>query len=173
MTKIAGSGSESESGSICQRHGSADLDPEPHQNVMDPQHRNRKYLQAMVRYLARLRLALRSVLSTLLEVEARAAEVDGTKSSSSESSAGSSSSSESSVSPPSSCGISCGPGEAATGSSSSSLRIKKRSDSSGEENGVHKSGDVDPDPRGSGSAWIRIDLALLDPDPEARFTQSF
>ncbi len=26
----------SESGSICQRHGSADLDP--HQNVMDPQH---------------------------------------------------------------------------------------------------------------------------------------
>ncbi len=119
MTKIAGSGSES--GSICQRHGSADLDPEPHQNVMDPQHRNRKYLQAMVRYLARLRLALRSVLSDLpLEVEARAAEVDGTKSSSSESSAGSSSSSssESSVSPPSSCGISCGPGE----SSSSSLR---------------------------------------------------
>ncbi len=31
MTKIAGSGSES--GSISQRHGSAD----PHQNVMDPQ----------------------------------------------------------------------------------------------------------------------------------------
>ncbi len=34
--KIAGSGSES--GSICQRHGSADSDPDPHQNVMDPQH---------------------------------------------------------------------------------------------------------------------------------------
>jgi hypothetical protein len=34
MTKIAGS--ESESGSISQRHGSAD--PDPHQNVMDPQH---------------------------------------------------------------------------------------------------------------------------------------
>jgi hypothetical protein len=34
MTKIAGSGSES--GSISQRHGSAD--PDPHQNVMDPQH---------------------------------------------------------------------------------------------------------------------------------------
>jgi hypothetical protein len=33
MTKIAGSGS----GSICQRHGSADPDPDPHQNVMDPQ----------------------------------------------------------------------------------------------------------------------------------------
>ncbi len=32
MTKIAGSGSES--GSISQRHGSAD----PHQNVMDPEH---------------------------------------------------------------------------------------------------------------------------------------
>ncbi len=32
MTKIAGSGS----GSISQRHGSAD--PDPHQNVMDPQH---------------------------------------------------------------------------------------------------------------------------------------
>jgi hypothetical protein len=36
MTKIAGSGSGSESGSISQRHGSAD--PDPHQNVMDPQH---------------------------------------------------------------------------------------------------------------------------------------
>jgi hypothetical protein len=34
MTKIAGSGS----GSISHRHGSADLDPNPHQNVMDPQH---------------------------------------------------------------------------------------------------------------------------------------
>jgi hypothetical protein len=33
MTKIAGSGS------ISQRHGSADLDLDPHQNVMDPQHR--------------------------------------------------------------------------------------------------------------------------------------
>ncbi len=31
MTKIAGSGS------ISQRQGSADLDPDPHQNVMDPQ----------------------------------------------------------------------------------------------------------------------------------------
>jgi hypothetical protein len=33
MTKIAGS----ESGSISQRHGSADLDPDPHQNVKDPE----------------------------------------------------------------------------------------------------------------------------------------
>ncbi len=32
MTKIAGSGS------ISQRHGSADPDPDPPQNVMDPQH---------------------------------------------------------------------------------------------------------------------------------------
>jgi hypothetical protein len=32
MTKIAGSGS----GSISQRHGSAD--PDPHQNLMDPEH---------------------------------------------------------------------------------------------------------------------------------------
>jgi hypothetical protein len=32
MSKIAGS----ESGSISQRHGSAD--PDPHKNVMDPQH---------------------------------------------------------------------------------------------------------------------------------------
>jgi hypothetical protein len=32
MTKIAGSGS------ISQRHGSADPDLDPHQNVMDPQH---------------------------------------------------------------------------------------------------------------------------------------
>ncbi len=36
MTKIAGSGSKSES--ISQRHGSADPDPDPHQNFMDPQH---------------------------------------------------------------------------------------------------------------------------------------
>jgi hypothetical protein len=33
-TKKAGSGS----GSISQRHGSADPYPDPHQNVMDPQH---------------------------------------------------------------------------------------------------------------------------------------
>ena len=26
------------SGSVSQRHGSADLDPDPHQNVMDPEH---------------------------------------------------------------------------------------------------------------------------------------
>jgi hypothetical protein len=32
MTKIAGSGS------ISQRHGSADPDPDPPQNVMDPQY---------------------------------------------------------------------------------------------------------------------------------------
>jgi hypothetical protein len=40
MTKIAGSGaaSGSESGSISQRPGSADPDPDPHQNVKDPQH---------------------------------------------------------------------------------------------------------------------------------------
>jgi hypothetical protein len=36
MTKIAGSGSES--GSISQRHGSADPDPDPRHNVMDPEH---------------------------------------------------------------------------------------------------------------------------------------
>ncbi len=38
MTKTAGSGSASGSGSgsISQRHGSAD--PDPHQNVMDPEH---------------------------------------------------------------------------------------------------------------------------------------
>ncbi len=36
MKKIEGSGSES--GSISQRHGSADPDPDPPQNVMDPQH---------------------------------------------------------------------------------------------------------------------------------------
>ncbi len=34
MTKIAGFGS----GSISQRHGSADLDPDPQQNVMDSEH---------------------------------------------------------------------------------------------------------------------------------------
>jgi hypothetical protein len=36
MTKIAGS--DSGSGSISQRHGSADPDPDPPQSVMDPQH---------------------------------------------------------------------------------------------------------------------------------------
>jgi hypothetical protein len=36
MTKIAGYGSAS--GSISQRHGSADPDPDPPQNVMDLQH---------------------------------------------------------------------------------------------------------------------------------------
>ncbi len=36
MTKIAGSGSES--GSISLKHGSADPDPDPYKNVMDPQH---------------------------------------------------------------------------------------------------------------------------------------
>jgi hypothetical protein len=32
MTKVAGSGS------ISQRHGSADTELDPHQNVMDPEH---------------------------------------------------------------------------------------------------------------------------------------
>jgi hypothetical protein len=36
MMKIAGSGSES--GSISQRHESADPNPDPHQNVMDLEH---------------------------------------------------------------------------------------------------------------------------------------
>ncbi len=39
--KIEGSASGSESGSISQRHGSAD--PDPHQNVMDPEHRKKLY----------------------------------------------------------------------------------------------------------------------------------
>jgi hypothetical protein len=34
----SGSGSESGFGSISQRHGSADPNTDPHQNVMDPQH---------------------------------------------------------------------------------------------------------------------------------------
>jgi hypothetical protein len=38
MAKIARSGPESGSGSISQRHGSADPDPDPQQNVMDPVH---------------------------------------------------------------------------------------------------------------------------------------
>jgi hypothetical protein len=39
MTKMAGSGAGSESGSesISQMHGSADPDPDPPQNFMDPQ----------------------------------------------------------------------------------------------------------------------------------------
>jgi hypothetical protein len=39
--KREGSGSASGSESISQRHGSAD--PDPHQNVMDPQHLNKIY----------------------------------------------------------------------------------------------------------------------------------
>jgi hypothetical protein len=40
MTKIAGSGSDSgtDSGSMSQKHGSEDPDPDPPQNVMDPEH---------------------------------------------------------------------------------------------------------------------------------------
>ncbi len=38
MKKIAGFGSATASGTISQRHGSADPDPDSHQNVMDPQH---------------------------------------------------------------------------------------------------------------------------------------
>ncbi len=34
MTKLSGY----RSGSISQRHGSADPDPDPHQNIMDPEH---------------------------------------------------------------------------------------------------------------------------------------
>jgi hypothetical protein len=34
----SGSGSEYGSGSISQRYGYADPDPDPYQNVMDPQH---------------------------------------------------------------------------------------------------------------------------------------
>jgi hypothetical protein len=48
----AGSGSESGSGSISQRHGSADQDPDPLQNVMDPEHCFlHRFLHAIVRYL--------------------------------------------------------------------------------------------------------------------------
>ncbi len=36
--KISGSGSESGFGFISQMHGSADPDPDPHQNVIDQQH---------------------------------------------------------------------------------------------------------------------------------------
>jgi hypothetical protein len=38
MMQIEGSGSASGSGSIGQRHGYAETDPDPHQNVMDLQH---------------------------------------------------------------------------------------------------------------------------------------
>ncbi len=53
MTKIAGSGSRS--GSISQRHGSEDPDPDPPQNVMDPQHwyvgKNNKENRRLFRHL--------------------------------------------------------------------------------------------------------------------------
>ncbi len=38
LSQCCGSGSEYGSGSISQSHGSADPDPAPHQNVLDPQH---------------------------------------------------------------------------------------------------------------------------------------
>jgi hypothetical protein len=38
MTKMAGSGSAHGSGSISQRVGSVDPDPDPYQNAMNPQH---------------------------------------------------------------------------------------------------------------------------------------
>jgi hypothetical protein len=44
--KIDGSGSES--GSISQRHESTDPDPDPHQNVMDPQHCLKRSLAATI-----------------------------------------------------------------------------------------------------------------------------
>ncbi len=44
--KIEGSGSKSGSRSISQRHGSAD--PDPYQNVMDPQHCLKRSLAAAV-----------------------------------------------------------------------------------------------------------------------------
>ncbi len=50
--KIEGTGS----GSISQRHGSADTDPDPHQNVMDPQH---WFWQRACRKLAALHCTVR------------------------------------------------------------------------------------------------------------------
>jgi hypothetical protein len=38
ILKVNDENSGSESGSISQRHGSADPEPDPHQNVMDQQH---------------------------------------------------------------------------------------------------------------------------------------
>jgi hypothetical protein len=51
MTKIAGSGSESES--ISQKHGSAGPDPDPYQNVMDPQHWSAALDAMRYQYLSR------------------------------------------------------------------------------------------------------------------------
>ncbi len=50
MTKIAGSrsGSEYGSGSISQRHWSADPDPDPHQNVMDPEHSSQSVFMVLL-----------------------------------------------------------------------------------------------------------------------------
>ncbi len=41
---VAGSGSEAGSISISQRYGSGEPDPDPHQNVTDPQHRLQKQI---------------------------------------------------------------------------------------------------------------------------------
>jgi hypothetical protein len=51
MTKIAGSGSESRSGSISQRHGFAD--PDPHQYVINPEHWYFHTLQATIKNAVR------------------------------------------------------------------------------------------------------------------------
>ncbi len=52
MTKIEGA--ESGSGSISQRHGSADPDPDPPQNVMDPQHCFEEFSQNMRRRMKKI-----------------------------------------------------------------------------------------------------------------------
>jgi hypothetical protein len=71
MTKIAGSRSASESGSISQRHGSADTDPDPvpHQNGMDPQHR----FKAFHSQLAGQPMCRRQLLHILINMQVRTA----------------------------------------------------------------------------------------------------
>jgi hypothetical protein len=65
MTKIAGSGCRSGSGSISQRHGSADPDPDPHQNVIDPQHCMKQYVLYHMYYVP-VSAAVSSILSGTL-----------------------------------------------------------------------------------------------------------
>jgi hypothetical protein len=63
MTKIAGS--RSESGSISQRHGSADPDPDPdlNQNVMDLKHCLKAYIHMFYEQLQQI---FRSLAAALL-----------------------------------------------------------------------------------------------------------
>ncbi len=69
MKKIAGSGSES--GSISQRHGSADPNPDPPQNVMEPQHwwkRNDLFFKGFVGTVPHCSLFIPNIIHSFIRI---------------------------------------------------------------------------------------------------------